>query len=279
MAKEIGIFGGGGAYGAFTVGRLSVDRPDYDITIGTSTGALIATLVAAREFDTLVKAYSNIEPEFIFTNNPFTRYGKVKPINAIWRIIRNKLSLADTYQKMKTLITYYVKEETYNKIHELNHAVIITTVPIDIYPTKVHYFDSRRTSYTEFVEMLIASCSVPLVMEPVKYKGHLYVDGGIIESVPLGLALKYYPKSRKTVYLHFKKIDKTLETKQGRNMFTIFGNVLKVIHDETKIKDIANKDSLTRIEYLPDSISSQHSLMFSKKAMQKWIEEGKCYIK
>ncbi|MGH7163117.1 MAG: patatin-like phospholipase family protein, partial [Planctomycetota bacterium] len=75
MPQRIGLaLGGGGSKGAFTVGALKVidqilDPVPYPVVSGTSTGALIGTLLATNQFARLVEVYSNVQTENIVNPN------------------------------------------------------------------------------------------------------------------------------------------------------------------------------------------------------------------
>nr|MDT0666857.1 patatin-like phospholipase family protein [Micromonospora sp. DSM 115978] len=58
------------------------------------------------------------------------------------------------------------------------------------------------------VEAVLASCAVPALLPPVKIDGEHYVDGGIVDSTPVGRAVEL---GAKTVYvLHVGRIERPL---------------------------------------------------------------------
>ncbi len=70
MGKTALVVSGGGSKGAFAAGvikRLAQEFPDinFDILIGTSTGALIVPLVALDELDLLEQVYTTVKTEDI----------------------------------------------------------------------------------------------------------------------------------------------------------------------------------------------------------------------
>ena len=72
MARTGLVISGGGSKGAFAVGVVEVLREygySFDMIAGTSTGALIAPLVAIDDIDTLVKLYTNVSNKDIIRLN------------------------------------------------------------------------------------------------------------------------------------------------------------------------------------------------------------------
>ena len=90
MAKRIAVISGGGAHGAFTVGKLSKLNLDYDIVLGVSTGALMAPLIGLKQFSLLKQAYTSVDNKKIYNVNPFNKKGNIKILNALWRILTLK---------------------------------------------------------------------------------------------------------------------------------------------------------------------------------------------
>lgn len=74
MKKAI-VIQGGGSFGAFTVGRVIKANKDYDVAIGSSTGALIAPLALMKEYNQLQHRYTNTSNSDVYTKYPFWKNG------------------------------------------------------------------------------------------------------------------------------------------------------------------------------------------------------------
>ena len=71
--------------------------------------------------------------------------------------------------------------ETFEKAKETLYAVIT-----DCKEGKPHFISSHSLGCDEFVKVSEASCSIPLVSKPVKWRGKPFVDGGVgLPLVPL----------------------------------------------------------------------------------------------
>ena len=50
------------------------------------------------------------------------------------------------------------------------------------------YYEKKELG-TDFLTVLQASCSLPFVARPVNYKGHILMDGGVSDSIPIRKSL------------------------------------------------------------------------------------------
>ena len=56
----------------------------------------------------------------------------------------------------------------------------LTVAATEIRKGRTHYF-----SEGELIPAIVSSCSVPAVFNPVSFKGGLYVDGGLLDNLPV----------------------------------------------------------------------------------------------
>ena len=66
----------------------------------------------------------------------------------------------------------------------------ITTIVYDLDLGRVEYFGSRRTPEVTIGHLVRVAIALPLFIESVSVRGHLYVDGGIIENWPAQPAIE-----------------------------------------------------------------------------------------
>lgn len=158
--KKIGIaLSGGGARGLAHLGVLKAleelgIRPS--LISGTSAGALAGAFYA-----------SGYEPDDIF--DTFTK------INIV-RLLRPSITKL-SFLKLDRALTVFGKYLP-NTFEGLSIPLIITAT--EICEGKTHYF-----SKGELVKYIQASCSVPIVFEPIKIGNHVFVDGGVMDNLPV----------------------------------------------------------------------------------------------
>lgn len=159
--ERIGMtLSGGGARGIAHIGVLQAFREADivpDILSGTSAGAIVGALHAA--------GYS-----------PEAMLDFVKD-TSIWRIFTVNLP----YDGL-TKLTYLKKrlEECIveDSFESLRHPLFISVANLNS--------GSLRTMHRgPLFDAVVASCSIPLVFKPVEMDGELYVDGGLLDNLPV----------------------------------------------------------------------------------------------
>ena len=123
MKKALVVSGGGnkGAYGGGEVDYLiNVEKKDYDLFVGTSTGSLLCPLIAIGDIEALKNAYTTIKQKDIFKSNPFKfkhiNDGFVKTKINYWKvflnlILRKNKSLGDSSQLRNTIKKIITKDK------------------------------------------------------------------------------------------------------------------------------------------------------------------------
>lgn len=88
----------------------------------------------------------------------------------------------------------FVFEEIPNKLLPYDYDTIaafpgeIEAAVTNIYTGKVEYVEVPRDQSME--DILVASCSLPILFQPVKIGKHYYLDGGLADSVPFEHAME-----------------------------------------------------------------------------------------
>ena len=178
------VISGGGSKGAFAVGAIEVLRKNgikFDLVTGTSTGALIAPLVATDEIPLLRHIYSTVRTPDVLTRRP----GVID--------ILGSDSIYDT-SPLWTLINTYITDARYQRI--LAAATEIELCSVSLQSGEVTYFNPRRGAGGQpmtrdvFNRAILASASQPVLMPPVRLlDGDQFVDGGVREVTPLHRAV------------------------------------------------------------------------------------------
>lgn len=78
-------------------------------------------------------------------------------------------------QKVINFLSIYLPIDDFSSLH--TPLVVVAT---DLKKEKIKYFKKG-----ELWRTLIASCSIPVVFSPVKIKGTAYVDGGLLNNLPI----------------------------------------------------------------------------------------------
>ena len=196
------VVGGGGARGAWGAGyakALSDSLGPYRVVFGTSTGSLMAPLIVLNKFDLLKKGYTSVTQASIFNVNPFNEAtGGLRSFNALWRSLMGKKSFGDT-ENLRKLIQEFVPDTAYKRLVQSPDSLAIFVSVADFHSGKPSYPSSRQYAsaknfdrdYHLFCNWIWASANEPLFMPYYEQTDGAYVDGGVLENVPLTAALEY----------------------------------------------------------------------------------------
>lgn len=196
--KNALVISGGGSKGAFAVGvvkdLMNIYQLDFDILVGTSTGALIVPLVALGELEKLEHLYTTVTDEQVLV-----KYNIGKRLNAHSVFTAGPLS-----NKIDALYT----DDYFKRLQQSGREVYLTTTCLQTeelvvfttaqHPVENSYYKVRKiVSADQFRRAILASASQPVFMPPVKvnktvpgepFPDHQFVDGGVREYVGLGIA-------------------------------------------------------------------------------------------
>lgn len=214
------VIASGGAHGAFAVGAVdylvNVARKEFNVFAGTSTGALVAPLVATGNIDLLLHIYQSVQTTDILASRP--------AINA--------LTLQDALNSAEPLYTLINEAFTDARCREIlsDHRVFIATVNLasgntvvfhtgEHAPIHAHRNNGHSNSLAylpirnkdTLIQSIKASSAIPIYMPPVQvpadespcilppnspgeedciiHPADWYVDGGVREVAPLRAAI------------------------------------------------------------------------------------------
>jgi len=283
--KRALVISGGGAKGAWGGGALQymVEELgyDWDSYFGSSTGSLLITLTSLHEMKKLKESYTNATTENIFSVNPFTKKGKLSIWNAIWRFLNKKTSLGESGKLRQLLYDMFssVDYQTTKKANKKLHCCIT-----NYHKGQVEFHDNFNETYEDYIDYTLASTSVPLAMDFVRKYGELYLDGGVMEHVPLQKAIDDGADEVDVIILRpeFYKEDKW----NPDNMFDVMLRTIDLMQREISMSDVLIgqlKSDLKEVKinfyYTPTLLVQNYGLVFDKEEMTKWWNDGYDYIK
>lgn len=160
-------FSGGGARGFSHIGVLKAleqfgIRPD--VMSGVSAGSIAAVMYG-----------SGLTPADMV--HCFEDLSKVKEFVS-WKVPGNSLMKLDKFAKLI---------ESWLPVKNLEDMKI----PTIVCATDFQHCKSIGWAKGEIVPRVMASCSIPIVFEPIKINGGVYVDGGVLRNLPAWAIRKY----------------------------------------------------------------------------------------
>lgn len=314
QGKRILVLSGGAARGAWGGGlaQTLVEDLDYDYqcVIGSSTGSLLAPLIALGEFELLKEGYTTISDKDIFNVRPFKNKGKkcgeIKGMQSFMRLLIGKRTLGESKNLRKTIPRFY-PEELFQRF-ETNGKEHIATV-VNLTTDKTEYKSSKDETYEEMLDWMWASANVPIFMSLVKKEvevdgkkvKHFYVDGGIKEGIPLQKGLQKACElgiKNIDVIVH-NTIDPKLDPMSKGGVFKLLSRTTELFLSENRQNDlVAARRTESIVEVLEADCTvneevmhlnyffmpkSDHELiakdlMFNQEEMRKLWERGRKHV-
>lgn len=272
------VISGGGSTGAFAGGILEYlikeKGLEWDIVVGTSTGSLLVPLASINKIDELKDAYTNVTNGDIFTISPYNKRNKFRIFNILKRLIMGKTSVGDASKLRKKIMSIFT-EDDYNKTIKMEKYVYVSTT--NMTKSKVEYKCQRSENYNDFCDWMFASASFPVLFDIVKKNGYEYLDGGIIEPIPLQKAVDEECDIIDVIILSAEQIN---DNPPSDNMFDVAINTLKIMREEINSDDLEigklNGEIMNikiNIYRLPKDLTN-NCILFNKEEMIKWWKDG-----
>ena len=188
------VLGGGGILGASEVGMLRAlfdtgIRPD--LVVGTSVGALNGAVVAHDPNPLSVEKLTDV-----WMSTASTVWA-VSPIDRMLSVARTRTAL-HSIEPLRGLLTEHLGDALIEDLPIPFHCCAAS-----IERASEHWFTSGPV-----VEAVLASCSVPGLFPAFELGGEHYLDGGIVNSIPVGRAVEL---GARTIYvLQVGRIERSL---------------------------------------------------------------------
>ena len=273
------IISGGGAKGAWGGGTIQglyekYDR-NYDIVVGCSTGSLLMNLAGSKQMDRLKKLYTNVDQSSIFKWNPFTKKGKINVFKALWRIVTGKPTLGDS-SNLHDLMRDSFSEKDFKDLKSSGVEIVATVVNLS--KKELEFKSSNDYGYDDMMEWSYASASVPVFMSITYKDGFEYVDGGVIDHIPVQYAIDSdCDEIDIIVHRPEEQISDDFETS---SVLELFDKVVNTMLKEVSANDVSmsklqakNKDIILNYYFTPYKLT-KNSLMFDKEIMLGWWKLG-----
>jgi NTE family protein len=171
------VLGGGGVLGAAEVGMLrALFEADLhpDLVLGTSVGALNGAMVARDPTMAVIERLTEL-----WQDASTARAISDRPFRTVRRAVATGTHLYSSAYMQNRL------QDEFGSITFEELAVPLQVCAASIERAAEHWFTSGP-----LVEAIMASAAVPGLLPPAKVGDEHYLDGGIVNSIPLGRAIK-----------------------------------------------------------------------------------------
>ncbi|KJD36207.1 patatin [Tamlana sedimentorum] len=285
------VISGGGSKGAYAGGvaeyLIKEQKRNYDLFLGTSTGSLLIPHLAAGKLDEIHKVYTSVNQNDIFSVNPFVirkkgdrQFVSIDFLNSLWQFIKMKRTFGESKALRKHIKRHFTQGD-YELIKATKEDVVVTVSNLS--KNCVEYKSINDFTYEEFCDWIWISCNYIPFMSLVKRNGFEYADGGLGCVVPIREAILRGATEVDAIILDTEKLvyNKIL----GKNPFSLLINLFGHLLDQVERSDIVigklaakNKNVQLNLFYTPSRLT-ENALIFNKKLMKEWWEQGFEYAK
>ena len=169
------VLGGGGLRGASEVGMaraLLARGLEPDLIVGTSIGSLNGAVLASAPITT-----------------------SVRQLNAMWETMSTSAIVSESiFSRVRNLVNHWTHLHSNEPLKELvskwagfdlieDAHTPFECVAACIETSSEHWFSSGSV-----IDAVLASCALPGVLPPVEIDGRHYIDGGVVNSIPVSRA-------------------------------------------------------------------------------------------
>lgn len=284
------VISGGGSKGAFAGGvaqyLMEIENRDYDILVGTSTGSLLISHLALNNVGLLYDLYTNVNQRKIFSLNPFVvnrkgdrEFVSINYFNVLLQFIKRKRTFGES-KSLRTTIKKHFTVSDYRQIIDNTSKDVVVTVS-NLSKNRVEYKSIRDFSYEEFCDWIWISCNYIPFMSLVKKDGYEYGDGGLGCVLPIREAIERGATEVDAIILESEKMEHNKVL--GKNPFSLMLSIYGFVLDQIEYHDISegviyakHKGVKLNLYYTPTKLT-ENSLVFNKKLMAQWWEQGFSY--
>lgn len=178
MTRTAFVLGGGGVLGAVEVGMLrALFEADVvpDVIVGTSVGALNGALVAADPSPGIVDRLVGLWESAAAGKDVYAD----GPVRQVRRAVRTGTHLHSS-RPLRARLQAELGERTFADL-----VIPFQCCAASIERAAEHWFTQGRV-----VDAVVASAAVPGLLRPAVVDGEHYLDGGIVNSIPVGRAVE-----------------------------------------------------------------------------------------
>ena len=280
------VISGGGSKGAFAGGvaqyLMQEEGKSYDLFLGTSTGSLLITHLAANKIEEIKHAFTHVTQSSIFDNNPFlirkkkgTHHIKINHLNVLKNFIKGRKTFGESFN-LRRLLAYEISKSFFESVKKGNKDVIVCVSNLST--NSVEYKSIHDFDYHDFLDWIWISCNYVPFMSLVSKEGCEYADGGLGCIIPIEKAINMGATHIDAIMLdtEFQQTNRV----HSSNPFDGLGVIFDFISDRIASQNIHIGKLLAedykadlRIFYTPQVLTT-HSLVFDKEQMKSWWQLG-----
>lgn len=280
------VISGGGSKGAFAGGvseyLIKMQKKEYQLFVGTSTGSLLVPFLAIGDIERIKKIYTTIKQSDIFTVCPFkikVKNGvvttRMNHLGILMQFIKREKTLGDS-TNLRKLIRNSFTPEDFKKIRTLGKEVVVTVS--NLTTQAIEYKSSNDYEYDDFCDWIWASANMVPLMSLLQKNGNEYADGGFGNLIPIQDAISKGASYIDVIVLRLK--DGVYNNPPLHNALDSFARTYDFMLNQIATDDLlianlqAASQNVTVGFYYINRLLTTRSFVFNAEEMKQWWQEG-----
>ena len=287
--KKALVISGGGSKGAFAGGvaqyLMEKEKQQYDLYVGTSTGSLLVSHLAACKIAEIKHAFTHVTQSAIFSNNPFVvkqtgklTKTKINHFNVVKNFFSGKKTFGES-KNLRKLIEREISPEIFETVQDSEKEVVVCVSNFTL--NEIEYKALSECTYDDFLDWIWVSCNFLPFMSLVVKNRFEYADGGFGCIIAIEEAIRRGAKAIDAIMLDTEV--QQLNRMRSRNAFDVLLSTLdfmgdQIVKDNIKVGKLLAKEKgvKLRVFYTPKVLTT-NSLVFDRNEMLHWWQEGWAY--
>jgi len=237
--KHLGFSVGGTRIAGLLGSAIAIKESGYKPSVlsGNSAGSIVALLYAMDLLEEGKEIMNNFNSKVLFSLKPFSFLGIVYGIG---RAVLGKKSI--NKMKLKALINKVIIKSEFERYKFDKNSSPVYVGAVSIKDGSKVVWNIKNYSYDQAMNMILASCSIPGLTEPVFINNNYYVDGGLRDFI-VSNDLYDMLVINESITVYSKPFDDViLDGKKKLNFTSIVANTFDILMTE-----IAKEDQVQEI--------------------------------
>jgi len=237
--KHLGFSVGGTRIAGLLGSAIAIKESGYkpNVLSGNSAGSIVALLYAMDLLEEGKEIMNNFNSKVLFSLKPFSFLGIVYGIG---RAVLGKKSI--NKMKLKALINKVIIKSEFERYKFDKNSSPVYVGAVSIKDGSKVVWNIKNYSYDQAMNMILASCSIPGLTEPVFIDNNYYVDGGLRDFI-VSNDLYDMLVINESITVYSKPFDDViLDGKKKLNFTSIVANTFDILMTE-----IAKEDQVQEI--------------------------------
>jgi NTE family protein len=256
--KTILVLGGGGVKGMTHAGAWrAIQDAGIEVSeiIGTSIGALVGACIAGGQ------GWEELEASAVALKKP-----DIVLLNR-WALLINGIRQPSVFQS-EALEAYIAGVLPVAQFEDLNMPLSVNAV--DLETGEMEWFGAGGRTDVDVAKAVYASCALPLFYPPAQIVDQYFIDGGVVDPLPIQRAAERGADLIIAVDAGAGKVRDSLDTLQ-KGLVAIHHRVMEIVGWERKQEMLANWKG-PRLIYVRPHLDGYSTFDFAQTAY--FLEEG-----